>query len=442
MIPITVSYPGVAAEWHPTKNTISPDSVSAGMTKKVWWLCPKKCPEGCVHEWEAYLGNRCKLAYGCPFCSNKRVCIHTSIVGTHSEIASQWHPTKNGDLKPENFSYGSEKKVWWLCPSTCSEGCPHEWEAELAKRVLRGIDAGCPYCASNHKKACPHMSIAVSHPELALQWHPTKNGDLTADKVTPGNSKRIWWMCPNTCSYGCLHEWVARVADRVQNDSGCPQCCAFRQKICIHQSIAYTHPTISEEWHPTLNGDLKPAQFSSGSEKRIAWLCKENTAHTWNTAINNRCGNTFSECPHCINKTEKGLFNYLMTRYTPVRQFKIEACKRIYCLPFDICIPDCKVIIEIDGAQHFKQISNWLDPIKTLHRDVFKMQHAEKEGYKVIRVCQDTVYKANDEWLLENIVAEIESSDRNHMFISMKEDLYAKHIELYSSGKIIDILES
>jgi len=70
------------------------------------------------------------------------------------------------------------------------------------------------------------------------------------------------------------------------------------------------------------------------------------------------------------------------------------------------------------------------------------MQHAEKEGYKVIRVCQDTVYNANDEWLLENIVAEIESSDRNHMFISMKEDLYIKHIELYSSGKIIDILES
>ncbi len=141
-----------------------------------------------------------------------------------------------------------------------------------------------------------------------------------------------------------------------------------------------------------------------------------------------------------MNKTEEKLFNYLAEKYIVVRQFKIEACKRIYCLPFDIFIPAHKVIIEMDGAQHFRQISNWLDPIKTLRRDIYKMQQADKERYKVIRVCQDTVSKASEEWLLENIVARIESADRDHVFISLNEDLYNKHIELYSSGATIDIL--
>jgi very-short-patch-repair endonuclease len=285
------------------------------------------------------------------------------------------------------------------------------------------------------------MSIKVTHPEIAVQWHPTKNGDLTPDKVMAGSNASVWWLCPNTCSHGCLHEWQVRVNDRTNKNTGCPQCCNFLQKICVHQSIAYTHPTIVKEWHPTLNGDLKPDQFPAGSEKRIEWQCKKNSAHTWKTAINNRCGNNYSECPYCINKTECKLFNYLNCNYGKVeRQFKLTSCRRKNPLPFDICILDKKVIVEIDGAQHFKQISNWLDPEETLRRDIFKMQQAEKEGYKVIRVCQQDLYNGDYAWINENIVAEIESSDRNHMFISVKEDLYNKHIELYSSGTDIKLL--
>jgi very-short-patch-repair endonuclease len=443
MIPITISYPAVCEEWHPTKNgDLIPDQVSAGMNKKVWWLCPKTCVEGCLHEWEAFVGNRCRGGYGCPFCSSltKRVCVHTSIVGTHPFIAAQWHPTKNGDLKPENFSYGSEKKVWWLCPKTCAEGCPHEWEAELSKRILRGIDAGCPYCASNHKSTCIHTSIVHTHPAIAAQWHPEKNGTLKPEQVTSGCGTKIWWLCPNTCEYGCKHEWVSRVTDRVQKDTDCPQCCTFLHKICVHQSIAFTHSDIVKEWHSSKNGELKPEQYSFGADKLIWWQCKKNSTHIWKTAIRNRCGGNNSACPQCMNKTEEKLFNYLAEKYIVVRQFKIEACKRIYCLPFDIFIPAHKVIIEMDGAQHFRQISNWLDPIKTLRRDIYKMQQADKERYKVIRVCQDTVSKASEEWLLENIVARIESADRDHVFISLNEDLYNKHIELYSSGATIDIL--
>lgn len=442
-IPISISYPSVAEEWHPTKNgELTPDMVSGGMTKKTWWLCPNTCPEGCIHEWEAFIQNRCKGGYGCPYCSKltKRVCIHTSIVSTHSEIVKQWHPTKNSNLRPENFSFGSEKKVWWLCPNTCSEGCPHEWEADISKRILRGEEAGCPFCATNHKKICIHSSLAVLRPEIAAEWHHEENGDLKPEMAPLGSNEIVWWKCATGCSYGCSHEWKAKIGDRVSKQNGCPYCCSNRQKICIHQSIAHTHPHLTIEWHLTKNDMLTPSQFPSGSSTKIWWKCRYNDTHIWKTAISNRCLGK-SECPYCLNKTERRLYEYLVEKeFSVERQFKLELCKRINYLPYDLSIPTHRTIIEIDGAQHFKAIRGWLDPDETLRRDIFKMQKAELEGYKVIRVFQEDAYKATKEWLRENIYDEIMNVSRDHIFISNESTLYDKHIELYERREPIKLI--
>ena len=52
-------------------------------------------------------------------------------------LIMEWHPTKNGDLRPRDITPGSGKKVWWLC----EEG--HEWQAAIYSRS-RG--SGCPHC--------------------------------------------------------------------------------------------------------------------------------------------------------------------------------------------------------------------------------------------------------------------------------------------------------
>jgi len=36
----------------------------------------------------------------------------------------------------------------------------------------------------------PEYNLAVKFPEVAAQWHPTKNGDLTPENVTPGSPKK------------------------------------------------------------------------------------------------------------------------------------------------------------------------------------------------------------------------------------------------------------
>ncbi|MBV9452548.1 MAG: zinc-ribbon domain-containing protein, partial [Rubrobacter sp.] len=57
------------------------------------------------------------------------------------DVASRWHPTKNGDLTPEQVVAGSHQKVWWRC----HKGPDHEWEAKIADECARRRGVGCPF---------------------------------------------------------------------------------------------------------------------------------------------------------------------------------------------------------------------------------------------------------------------------------------------------------
>ena len=51
-----------------------------------------------------------------------------SLFDLHPDIASRWHPEKNGELNPSEIKPKANKKHWWFCnKSTCEH--PHEWEA-------------------------------------------------------------------------------------------------------------------------------------------------------------------------------------------------------------------------------------------------------------------------------------------------------------------------
>ena len=64
----------------------------------------------------------------------------------------------------------------------------------------------------------PEYNLAVLYPEVAEQWHPTKNGDIRPENVIPGSDKKVWWVCDKG------HEWDARVSHRAKRGQGCPEC--------------------------------------------------------------------------------------------------------------------------------------------------------------------------------------------------------------------------
>ena len=58
--------PQVAAEWADDLNELTPDRVTRGCTKRVWWRC------SFGHEWRAAVYSRTReKAAGCPFCKGR-----------------------------------------------------------------------------------------------------------------------------------------------------------------------------------------------------------------------------------------------------------------------------------------------------------------------------------------------------------------------------------
>lgn len=122
-------------------------------------------------------------------------------------VAATWHPTKNDDLQPSEVLPGSHRPVWWICEHG------HEWQAQIKSRVS---GSGCPVCA-NRMVLAGVNDLATINPELARQWHPTKNGDLTPRDVLAGSRRKVWWICEHG------HEWQADVSSR-NHGTGCPVC--------------------------------------------------------------------------------------------------------------------------------------------------------------------------------------------------------------------------
>ncbi len=177
-------------------------------------------------------------------------------------IAKEWHPINNGQLKPSQFTSGSKKKAWWLCPTKCEFGCLHEYEQRINKRTS---GQGCSYCSFAPKKICYHQSFEFKYPEHANEWHPTKNDELKPSQITCRNNKMVWWLCPNKCEFGCLHEYEQIVSDKTKG-IGCPYCSLNRTKSCYHQSFEFNYPQLCIEIHPTKNGDLNLSKITCGSE--------------------------------------------------------------------------------------------------------------------------------------------------------------------------------
>lgn len=274
----------LSKQWHPTKNgELAPRDVTAGSGRVVWW----RCAGGSDHVWQAPVIKRARYGHGCPFCSGHRVLPETSLATNHPEIAAQWHPTRNGGLRPEEITPGSGRKVWWKCDAAPD----HEWAAYVSERVK--YQNPCPFCAG--RMACKTTSLAALRPALAAEWHPTGNGQRTPADVVPGSGFRAWWKC----AAGPDHEWAATVRSRGINGTGCPFCDG--KKVSVTNSLQTLHPELAAEWHPTKNGSLTPADVVARSGKRAWWICPEGPDHEWKTIIAHRTANG-SGCPFCAGK--------------------------------------------------------------------------------------------------------------------------------------------
>ena len=344
-------------QWHPEKNgTLNPALISYGSNRKIWW----KCPEG--HEWLSSIYGRTSKRSGCPYCTGRKVSPGRDFKSVFPDLAKQWHPTKNGNITPDQVMPGSHRSVWWKCEKG------HEWRS-LVKSRSQGL--GCPVCSN--KTIMPGVNdLQTLAPLLAKEWHPSKNGKLTPDQVSCGSSKNVWWRCTHghewqatvysrTDGHGCPicsnrviiegendlqsyapellcewahdknngllpsqvsahsnrsvwwrcklgHEWKAQISARVSSNSSCPYCTG-RKVLAGFNDLKTVQPLIADQWHPTFNGQLDPTMVTAGSSKTVWWRC--NVGHEWKAPVFSRTEGC--DCPYCTGRKVLAGFNDLKT---------------------------------------------------------------------------------------------------------------------------------
>ena len=363
-------YPNVANEWLQNKNgTITPTSITWGSNKKFWWKCSK-----CGHEWQARVSDRTRGHNGCPACANKVLVKGFNDLATKfPNIAQEWHPTKNGDLTASDVKYCSSQKVWWICP----EG--HEYKQAVVQRTSRG--QGCPICSS-HKVLKEFNDLSTTHPEIAKEWHPTKNKKLTPADVIAGSQKKVWWLC----SKG--HSFLQSIIKRTKRNYNCPYCSG--EKVLENFNDFETkYSEIAKEWHPTKNGSLNPSDVTFGSGKKVWWKCP--IGHEYQASVHDR-GTGGTSCPICnasrlTSFGEQAIFYYIkkcfsdaLNRYNELFNTSME---------FDIYIPSRKIAIEYDGA-------HWHRTDDEYNREVRKYQFCKENGIFLYRVKEQNNKKWTD----------------------------------------------
>ena len=339
-------FPDIAKEWDYEKNgTLTPNDITRGCDKKVWWKCDKG------HSWQSRVYSRTgKDKTNCPYCSHRKLILENSLEIRNPELVKYWNYEKNNKL-PSDYSYCSNKKVWWKCESG------HIWQQSI--NVLQRIKSKnkCPYCRNikvtdtnsleaiypdlcdywdyeknsalkpndvransyskywwicekghswqaqiirrKHNKECPvckkiSNSFMAKRPNLLIEWDYKKNKEVSPEFISEYSGKNVWWKCQNG------HSWKDTVSHRICG-RGCPYCSGRRASSTNNLAIQF--PNIASEWDYEKNGDLKPKNVTSCSGKKVWWKCQN--GHVWQTSISNRKRGT--NCPKCFELKRKKL---------------------------------------------------------------------------------------------------------------------------------------
>lgn len=289
----------------------------------------------------------------------------TSLSYSNPILAKEWHPSRNGDLTPDDVSSGSHKKVWWL------GSCGHEWEAQVKSR---NQGRGCPFCSSRLLLS-GFNDLASKHPEILEEWDYSKNADVSPSEILPGSHTKVWWKC----SKG--HVWQASPNHRISKGRSCPFCCHNPQVLSGVNDLQTIHPELIEEWDFERNSVL-PSELTSGSNIQVWWHCKK--GHEWKTSVNHRVDG--STCPFCARGAqtsfpEQAIFFYVKKAYPDA----INKHRGIFpkkSMELDVFIPTLNTGIEYDGAAYHKND-------RQIRNDIEKSQFCQDFGIRLIRVKEN-----------------------------------------------------
>ena len=307
-----------------------------------------------------------------------------------------WSAKNEGN--PEDYALNSHKKFWFDC-----DNCVHLFDIRLKDINIRG--SWCPYCVIPTKKLCDDNNcVNCFNKSFASHFRSNKWSSKNVFEprmIALKSHKKYLFDCE------CNHTFEAILSDITNNGSWCSYCsnrklCESIQHCVSCQNKSFASVERSKFW--SIKNKKKPIEVFKSSAEIFIFDC-------------DKCNNEFksklchitdgSWCPNCRYKTEDKLTKILKEIYPLIKtQAKFDWCKNIKHLPFDFCLKEQKIIVECDGEAHWKQVAKWKTPEHNKTRDLYKMKCANENGYCIIRIVQEDVFKDKYDWLrelLENI---------------------------------------
>jgi very-short-patch-repair endonuclease len=357
------------------KNKLNPNQVIKNSGKKYLFNCNK-----CNHEFDKIICNNT----WCPYCKNIKLCENEDCKECYKKsFASSDKAKYLKNENPRTIFKTSNKNFNFNCNK-----CNHSFT-----KCISTINNGswCPFC-SGHKicfeencKKCFNKSFE-SHPK-SIYW--SSKNELIPRQVFKSAAKMCWFDCNK-----CNHNFKCTL-NHITNGTWCSYCsgnsiCNEENcKECFNKSFASS--SKSKFWS-NKNQEI-PRNIFKSSTKKFLFDC-------------NKCNNEFESallnisngrwCPQCKFKTELKLLEWLKEIYPNVKTqvtFNWSQKKR-----YDFFIEELKLIIELDGKQHFEQVSNWQSPEKNQINDTLKNKLANENGYRMIRICQQIVLEDLEDW--------------------------------------------
>lgn len=359
-------------------------------------------------------GNRLKLCSlnNCENCKEKSFFSMT-------EYLDNW--SSKNKLKPRQVFKNSNKKYWFDC-----HDCKHPFLISLGK--ITCSNRWCPYCASkilcndNNCNFCFNKSFFSN--EKSNCWDYDLNYPIKPRDIFKNTHIQYWFECNI-----CFHVFKMCPND-VTTGYWCPYC--SHNKLCENENC-YSCEKNSLQRHPSakfwsdLNLPIKPRnvfKYSTNKYYFDCYICNEAYDVVIYYVTTDNVG-----CSKCTYKTEHKLLVHLKENYKNIltqKSYKWSIGDKKQSYKFDFVIEELKIIIELDGKQHFEQISNWTSPEITLNRDRYKMKKALENGYSVIRILQEDVLYDRNDWK-KNLENAIKKYDKPTFIFIANGNEYEKH---------------
>jgi len=428
------------------KNDLKPEQVCRMSDKFIWFDCPK-----CNHDFNSQLKS-VTIGRWCPYCNSSALCYNNDCNKCYEKsfasfegmccgaktgeecIANncnclklkvgQWSDENRDQpdgycglyIRPRDINYYTNSKYKF----NCSE-CNHKFTTVVDS--ITNMNSWCPYCNgnalcdNNDCLYCPKKSFAsfkgmccgAKNREECIakncncnktkvgQW--SNKNEIKPPQIMKCTHKVYFFDC-----YKCNHEFEMKPENIVRKNCWC-QYCAGKLceddtcEMCYKKSLA-SHPK-AKYWNYTKNDNINLRQISGGTHTKYHFKCEK--GHEFEKAPRDiRSGEW---CPYCYNKSETAFYEeiLLIIKSEIKRHYKPNWCPS---KDFDFVVENDKILIEYDGEQHFKQVSNWQSPEETIQNDKYKEKCANHNGYSMIRIIRTDVIDNKYDWkteLLDNI---------------------------------------